>query len=51
LTRAEEIFWLEGKKIEKFVIFRGNFENPNPNQRWLTQPDPNNKKIYLKFLT
>jgi len=24
--------------MEKFGIFRGNFQNPNPNQRWLTQP-------------
>jgi len=34
----QEIFFLsEG---EKFGIFRGNFQNPNPNQRWLTRPGP-----------
>jgi len=32
-------------KIEKFGIFRGNFPNPYPNQRWLTQPDPSNKNL------
>jgi len=26
------------KKIEKIVIFRGNFPNPNPNHRRLTRP-------------
>jgi len=35
---VQVIFFLpEGQKIEKFGIFRGNF--PNPNQRWLTQPE------------
>jgi len=24
---------------EKFDIFRGNFPNPYPNRRWLTQPE------------
>jgi len=31
-------FLPEGPKIEKFELFRGNFPNPYPNQRWLTQP-------------
>jgi len=28
----------KGKKIEKFDVFRGNFPNSNPNQKWLTPP-------------
>jgi len=28
----------KGKKIEKFGIFRQNFQNPNPNHKWLTRP-------------
>jgi len=32
-------------KIGKFGIFRRNFPNPNPNQRWPTQPDPSTKKL------
>jgi len=35
-----DFFWLEGKKIEKFDIFKGNFPNSNPNHIWLTQPKP-----------
>jgi len=35
-------------KIEKFVIFRWNF--PNLNQRWLTRPDPSNKKLTQTWL-
>jgi len=31
------------EKNEKFGIFRGNFPNPDPNQRWLTHPDPGHK--------
>jgi len=31
-------FWPKRKKTEKFVIFRGKFPNPNPNQIWPTQP-------------
>jgi len=46
LTWAKDFFWPEGKKIEKFVIFRGNFPKPNSNHRWLTLPDP-----CQKFLT
>jgi len=38
LTQPEEIFLTRREKIEKFNIFRGNFPNPNPNHRWLTQP-------------
>jgi len=34
----KRFFWPELEKIEKYGIFWGNF--PNPNQRWLTQPDP-----------
>jgi len=35
-------FWSDPKeKIEIFTIFRGNF--PNPNHRWLTWPDPDQK--------
>jgi len=33
-------FWPEGKKIEKFDIFRGNFWNSNPNHKWLTRSEP-----------
>jgi len=41
LTRPDDIFFLpKGLNIEIFDIFRGNFPNPYPNQRWLTQPDP-----------
>jgi len=36
LTQPKEIFFTER---EKLGIFRGNFSNPGPNQRWLTQPD------------
>jgi len=39
------IFWPEGKKVEIFWIFRGNFPNPDPNQKWLTRPDLSNKKL------
>jgi len=38
------LFDPEGKKIEKFGIFRGNFANSNPNQRGLTLSDLSNKK-------
>jgi len=27
----------KGRKLKNLVFFRGNF--PNPNQRWLTQPE------------
>jgi len=33
-------FLTEGEKIENFWIFRENFPNSDPNQKWLTQPDP-----------
>jgi len=54
-TRSN-FFWSEGKKIEKFDIFRGNFLNSNPNHKWLTPPDPRHKKLTRpdlgqKFLT
>jgi len=32
-----DFFWSEGKKIENFDIFRGNFPNSNPNLK-LTRP-------------
>jgi len=39
LTRRD--FSNRREKIENFVIFKRNF--PNTNQRWLTQPDPDQK--------
>jgi len=30
------LFFIRWEKIKKFEIFRGNFSNPNTNQRWLT---------------
>jgi len=47
-TRPEAIFWPEGKKIEKFDVFRGNFPNSNPNHKWLTRPDPGQKILTRK---
>jgi len=41
----KEIFWSEGEKMEKIGTLRRNFLNADPNQRWLTQPDPSNKKL------
>jgi len=41
----KRFFWPKRKKNEKFGIFRGNFPNPDPNQRCLTLPYPSNKKI------
>jgi len=38
-----DFVWPEGKKMEKYGIFRGNFSNLN--QRWLTRPNPSNKKL------
>jgi len=37
LTQPKDIFFDPKGKNWKFGIFRGNF--PNPNQRWLTQPE------------
>jgi len=48
LTQPKVYFFIKRGKIEKFDIFRGNFPNPNPNQRWLTQPNPSNKN-WLKL--
>jgi len=45
LTWSEEIFFIQRGKNWKFGIFRGNFSNPYPNQRWLTQSDPRYKKL------
>jgi len=39
-------FQSEGKKFEKFNIFRGNFPSSNPNHKWLTWPDPTRVKIF-----
>jgi len=39
LTEPGAFFWLKGKKIGKFGIFRGNFPSPNLSQRWLTRPE------------
>jgi len=40
------------QKIEKFGIFRGKFPNPNPNQRWLTQPNLTQvKKFWSRPIT
>jgi len=39
LTRSN-FFWSEGKKIEKFDVFRGNFPNSYLNHKWLTRPEP-----------
>jgi len=36
LTQPEKIFL---PRVEKFDIFRGNFPNLYPNQRWLTRPE------------
>jgi len=38
-------FWPEGKKMEKFDVFRGNFPNSNPNHKWLTRTNPSHKKL------
>jgi len=44
LAKPDKIFFdTKGKKIEKCHFFRGNF--PNSNYRWLTRPNPSNKKI------
>jgi len=43
LTRPKEILLTWSEKSWKIWHFRGNF--PNPNQRWLTQTDPSNKKL------
>jgi len=32
-------FLTQREKMEKVGIFRGNFPNHDPNQRWLTQPE------------
>jgi len=37
LTQPRRFFLIRREKIEKFGIFRGNFPNLDPNQRWLTQ--------------
>jgi len=37
-------FFLTGKKLN-FFIFRINFPNLNPNQRWLNRPSPCNKNL------
>jgi len=39
-TEPKEFFLSKGEKIVKFGMFKGNFPNPNPNQRWLSQPNP-----------
>jgi len=44
LTWPEDIFLTQREKIEKFWIVRENFPNPNPNQRWLTWPNPTEQK-------
>jgi len=56
-TRVKN-FWPEGKKIEKFDVFRGNFPNSNPNHKWLTRPgskifdpDPSLKFTLLNYLS
>jgi len=38
-TRSD-FFLNEGKKIEKFYVFRWNFQNSNPNHKCLTRPEP-----------
>jgi len=38
-------FWPEGKKIEKFDIFRGNFSKPKLKLAEPTRPEPSNKKL------
>jgi len=45
LWPLSNFFWPEGKKIENFDIFRGNFPNSNPNHKWLTRPNPSHKKL------
>jgi len=44
-TRPEAIFFIWREKNEKFDVFRGNFQNSNPNHKWLTRPDPSHKKL------
>jgi len=38
-TRSN-FFLTRREKIEKFDVFRGNFQNSNPNHKWLTRPEP-----------
>jgi len=45
LTLPDEIFFNRRAKNWKIWDFRGNFPNPNPNQRWLTQSNQSNKKF------
>jgi len=37
---AQSVFLTPTEKIINFGIFRENFPNSKPNQRWLTRPDP-----------
>jgi len=53
LTWPDHIFLTPRAKNGKIDIFRGNFPNPCPNQRWLTQPgsknfDPDPSLLYRK---
>jgi len=40
-----KIFDPKGKNL-RIGISKGNFPNPNPNQRWLNQPDPTQVKNF-----
>jgi len=40
-----DFLWPEEQKIEKFGNFLENFQNSNPNQKWLTRPNPGNKNM------
>jgi len=52
----KRFFLTRREKIEKFDVFRGNFQNSNQNHECLTRPDPSHKKLTRpdpgqKFLT
>jgi len=37
---TNQFFLTRWEKIFKIHVFRGNFQNSNPNHKWLTRPDP-----------
>jgi len=52
----KQLFLTRRERIWKFDIFWRNFQNSNPNHKWLTLPDPSHKKLTRpdpgqKFLT
>jgi len=44
-SKPKRFFMIPREKNWKFGIFRVNFPNRDPNQWWLTWPDPSNKKL------